>query len=269
MQCAASIHIVAPLRRIRNGRVSLLVVALISIIVGCTSNSKPQPSRVSAPASKILFQPRFVWADGHNSLQGTGFFAKLPDAQVLGVSSAHFLEFNGPQLLTAEWLDVCDGHVVSEFESARGKPGRQGTYEPLNMRPDYLIIVPKTPPPAESLLEFDERNLPDIGEPVWLPDKNPRLPRGYRLVEGTVIEATYEYIKVQFDDSINPQSQSGSPVISQVTGKVLGTWAAGRRAEGRIFIYLAPANSILNAATRANKDYSLRDVVGKAPQIKS
>ncbi|MEX2027356.1 MAG: hypothetical protein WEH44_08640, partial [Pirellulaceae bacterium] len=135
---------------------------------------------------------------------------------------------------------------------------------PMNTRSDYLIVIPTHPPPSDVVLEFDQRTEPEVGERIWLPDKDSRLDRGYRLVEGTVSQVKYEYIEVRLDEAIKPQSQSGSPFISQITGKVLGSWAAGKRDGQKIYIYLTPAHAILNAASRASSHPPLKEVVGKS-----
>lgn len=232
-------------------------------IAGCQPTDFARRPKTLPPTNRIIFQPHFTWADGRESQQGTGFIARFPDGKVLGVTSAHFLDFDGPPLVEARWLDVVRDREVVKYAKSHGKPGREGTYDPVDMRSDYLLVIPGTVPPTESILPMDERNEPAVGERVWLPDKNPKFSAGYHVVEGVVTDVAYEYVEVVMYEPVKPQSQSGSPFISQLTGRVIGTWAGGRRKGETIHIYLTPARAIVNAEARANRDYPLAEVVGK------
>ncbi len=56
--------------------------------------------------------------------------------------------------------------------------------------------------------------------------------------------------------------QSGSPVISQETGKVIGTVAGSSGNGGRVLL-LAPSYAILKALSKDDDFPLLRDVIGK------
>ena len=47
------------------------------------------------------------------------------------------------------------------------------------------------------------------------------------MVTGTVVEADVKYVTVILDQPITLLSQSGSPIISQATGRVIGTLSRG------------------------------------------
>src|ERR1700689_3787088 len=60
-------------------------------------SQKPADTRpVEPPNQPILFQPMLIWQDAQPTQQGTGFLAKAPGGKVVGVTSGHFLNRQGP-----------------------------------------------------------------------------------------------------------------------------------------------------------------------------
>lgn len=216
------------------------------------------------PNQPILFQPQFAWANREASQQGTGFFTAGPGGKVAGVTSAHFLDFNGPALLEATFLAVPTLRPLASFTRSWGPPGNAGTLEPIDLRRDYLLMPAEDEVPAQVLLHLDDRDHPDVGERVWLPDKNFDVQLGFDLVEGRVMEAGQRYLVVQLDRRIKLQSQSGSPILSQRTGNVIGTLSRAQEdQQGRTLLLLAPANSIRAALASQAQMPPLRSVVGR------
>jgi hypothetical protein len=74
-----------------------------------------------------------------------------------------------------------------------------------------------------------------------------------------VIKASTLSSQIQLDNPIVLQSQSGTPIISQYTGKVIGllTWGRAR------IIGIAPSKPIQDAISEEKDRYILEDVVGK------
>ena len=103
--------------------------------------------------------------------------------------------------------------------------------------------------PGNLVLELDPRTTIEAGERIWFHDKDGMAAEDYEIVEGYVQRATPMEYEVVLDREIHLQSQSGSPVISQSTGKVIGTLSAGNRFGGRL-LFLAPSCAILKALTR-------------------
>ena len=60
------------------------------------------------------------------------------------------------------------------------------------------------------------------------------------MVEGTVTDAGSKYSENLFKPPFELQSQSGCPLISQSSRKVIGTLAGGGPARGGISILIAP-----------------------------
>lgn len=250
----------------KSGGTALLgYVMLIPLMCGC-SEPRPEPPQVAPPVGPLLYQPAFVWSTRKTSHQGTGFLAKTTRGKIVGVTSAHFIDFDGPVLLGAAWLDVTTGKPVARFRRSHGPPGRHPQANPIDLRMDYLLLCDEDIPLDLPILELDLRLLPDRRERIWFPDKDNAAsgPDGYKLVSGTVEAAFETHSVVRFDDPIKLQSQSGSPIISQKTGKVIGTLSQGGEDKKGVFIYLTPSHALVTAMRTASDEPLLKDVVGRA-----
>ena len=230
--------------------------------------------QVRPPDRPVVFQPVLLWQNGEPTAQGTGFFVKAPGGKVAAVSSAHFIDFDGPPLMSAKWIDVRTSEPVATFTRSWGPPGDGGTNErPPDLRTDYWIMPVDAKAPetgaaeakaaAAAALELDPRDKPALGEKVWLPNKNPKARLGFDLVEGAVVETGVKYSLVRLDDDIELGSQSGSPLISQRTGKVIGTLSRGGSKGGKTFLLLAPSAPIARALADAKEFPQLRHVIGR------
>lgn len=238
----------------------LLVVVVCFAVCGCD-----KAPTVPQPTGQLVFQPRFQFADGETTHQGTGFVVATADGQRVGVTSAHFLDFEGAPMVSAEWLAVPDDSEVFQFTHSLGAPGDGGQVGPdvFDLRRDYFIIVGDEPATVDCQpLELDDRPRPKVGERVWLPNKDADAPEGYEMVAGFVDEVADEYIGIELDDEIQLQSQSGSPIISQRTGKVLGTLARGGSDGGKTFLRLCPAKGILEVIAANPPTMKLEQAVG-------
>ncbi|NQT17707.1 MAG: hypothetical protein HQ582_33435 [Planctomycetes bacterium] len=244
----------------------LVLIAIVVVGAGCTDSQKAATVGPVAtpPDGPLLFQPAISFAGGETTYQGTGFFVATSTGRILGVTSAHFIDFEGSPMLSARWLSIPDEDVAAEFQYSFGPPGNEGTTEPVDLRPDYLILAGDEVAPPHKPLVLDGRPQPKTGERVWLPDKDYDSEKGHTLVAGSVAEAAPEYVLVVLDERIELQSQSGSPVISQQTGKVIGTLSRGGDSEGESFLILCPSRSILSAIERDAPAIPLREAVGRS-----
>ena len=153
---------------------------------------------------------------------------------------------------------------MATFKLSWGPPGNGGTDTPtLDLRRDYLLMPVQDRLPDEQVLELDPRAKPEVQERIWFPNKDKAAPSGYRVVTGTVVEADVKYITVILDQPITLVSQSGSPIISQATGRVIGTLSRGGRERGKTELFLTPATALLEALAKYRDFPKLRDVVGR------
>ena len=120
----------------------------------------------------------------------------------------------------------------------------------VDLRRDYLLMPADGTISDQLVLELDTRKKPEVGERVWLPNKDSEAKLGFVLVSGKVKEATEKYSVVELDRVIKLQSQSGSPIISQSTGKVIGTLSRAPGGEGKTVLSLAPARALFDALAR-------------------
>ena len=260
-------------------QVPLAAACYALLLLGCepqppldnAAKSKPSKAertaaaqpRFPGPTTMVVYQPVFRWKNGQSSAQGTGFFAKAPNGKIVAVSSAHYLQRNGPPLLEAAWCNVVTGEPVASASTSWGSVGSAGKMSPeINLRSDYLLLPVEDALKPEEVLEFDLRSMPKVGERVWLPDKKASTEIGHDNVAGTVTEATEKYIAVELDVAIKLQSQSGSPFLSQTTGRVIGTLSMANTSTNPPVIYLTPAEAILRQLAKPDLFPKLRDEVG-------
>ncbi|WP_428266381.1 bifunctional nuclease family protein [Haliangium sp.] len=208
----------------------------------------------------VVFQPRLVQVSGNAALAGTGFFARAPDQSVVAITSAHFFDFDGEALAEAVWLDVSSRRPVATMTRSRGRPGRAGSTDPMDLRSDYMLLIPDEAPTSVSVLTLDVRDTPEVGERIWFPSKSLEpSERGFSWMSGEVKEAAPTHLLIALDDETRLQSKSGSPAISQVTGAVVGILYGNQ--DG--LLMFTPAHAIVEALARAEGRPALRDVVGK------
>jgi hypothetical protein len=182
------------------------------------------------------------------------------------MTCAHFLDFDGPALKEIAWLDVRTHDPIARMSKSWGPPGDGGksdTQRVIDLRSDYHLLPVSEAVPDDVVLDLDPRALPEINEPIWFPDKDPMAESGYQIVSGKVVAASAAFHTVELDRRIKPVSQSGSPIISQRTGKVLGI--RGRVmmfGNGKIHLYLVPSRSLLDRLEKEKETPALQDVVG-------
>ncbi len=136
--------------------------------------------------------------------------------------------------------------------------------------------------PAGVVLELDPRTAIDPNERVYFHDKCAFGQKNYAILEGLLIRTAPEQYEVMLYQDIRPESQSGSPVISQATGKVIGIVAEAGASGGDVtsmllgvggrsprILVLTPSSAILKALEECRDFPLLRDVIGKKSAEKS
>ncbi len=205
----------------------------------------------------IVFQPEFKWADGSITKQGTGSMVKGRNGVSIGLTSSHFLDFSGPGLVEASWLEIENEKPVASSKKFYGKPGKGIFKEPFDLRSDYVLFMMEGTTP--NALELDLRKTIPLKEKIWFPNKNHEVSSGCSLIEGTVIEAEEGYLAVKLDRKIDLRSRSGTPAISQSTGKIIGILSSGKTEKEASFLYLAPAFAISKALLETQPEIPFRE----------
>jgi hypothetical protein len=130
----------------------------------------------------------------------------------------------------------------------RGEPGNARTGEDMTI--DYVLLNVPTDYSLQPdmILDPDPRGLPQAGERVIL----------YSLVsdqghafQGAVLSADPTAAWVVMDEAFDPSGLSGSPFVSQHTGKVIGMAIATTKRGGKVLLGLHPIGSLVAKATAA------------------
>ncbi len=190
---------------------------------------------------------RYKGGDFHPA--GHGFLFRLPDGQVVGVTTAHSLSFAvRPPLQYIALARHEQSDLLVQFDTLLGDPGEARSGEDMSV--DYVLLkapATSTIDPA-LILEPDPRGQPQPGERVVLSaeidDHVQRLP-------GAVLSSDPTAVWVVMDDLFDPSGLSGSPFFSQYTGKVIGMAIATTRRGGKVLLGLHPIGSLVEKAQRA------------------
>lgn len=239
-----------------------LVLALIGLgliaFVGPPPDPTPPPPTILAPRGKPPTGPLGFqeWAryrgEGYH-LVGSGFFLRLSDGQTVGVTTAHSLTLGDPNRpLDQVAFGVAGQHgFVVEFDTLHGQPGhsRTGT----DMTVDYVLLQCNQPLEPALVLTPDPRGAPQPGERVWLVNSQREVEGSQDMLEGTVQSVSDTAVWVLMDTLFQPGLLSGSPLISQHTGQVVGMLIAGSLRGRWLQLGAHPINSIVQLAESAEQ----------------
>ena len=194
-------------------------------------------------------------------LVGSGFFLQLSDGTVIGVTTEHASAALGLPDNTLEHIAFAvngqPGHVV-EFDTLYGPPGapRSG----LDLSIDYVLLKVEDPlqgmdQPIDPALVLtpDPRGAPQPGERVSLFSGLGDGHGNRRELMGTVQSVDAKGIWVLMDDMFNAGRMSGSPLVSQHTGQVVGMAIAVVPRADRIEIGFHPIGHIVQIAEAARE----------------
>ena len=200
-------------------------------------------ARGDMPPAGVSFEERVRSGTDYIAV-GNGFLLQLPNHNVIGVTTAHSLgEGNFAPIVFA-----LAGYTepVATFADLYAPLGHPRTGDDLTI--DYILLKPDAPPDPAIVLQPDPRGAPQPGERVALYTglSNGRGGQDIRL--GTVESVDRNGVWVRLDDFVNVSGMSGSPVISQHTGKVVGMIIAMWLRPGAVSIGANPIGAILTKA---------------------
>ncbi len=225
----------------------------------------PPPPTILAPAGEpppgpVGLQEWVRYRDEGYRLAGCGFFLSLPRGGVVAVTTAHSVAAAGPSHpLERIALSVAgQAGFVAEFESLVGSPGRP--LEPNDLTIDYLLLKVDQPIDSELVLPPDPRGAPQPGERVSLVSGLGDGRGDLRILEGTVQSVNARAIWVLMDQRFNPGMMSGSPFLSQHTGKAVGMAVAARPRGTRLLLGMHPIASLVRLAGSTDDMRSLEQV---------
>ena len=171
---------------------------------------------------------------------------ELPNGDVIGVTTAHSL--GEGHFAPLSFVAAGRGDVVATFRTLYAPLGRPQTDSNLTI--DYVLMKPDTPPDPSIILRPDSRGKPQPGERVSLHSGLGDGKGGQRILHGTVerVDATGAWARM--DDVFDPGLMSGSPMISQHTGRVVGSVIVMSWVPGTLRIGINPIGEIVRAAQR-------------------
>ena len=206
----------------------------------------PPPPTITVPRGElpegvIAFEERVS-----GSLAGSGFLLELPNGDVIGVTTAHSL--GEGHFAPLAFVAAGRGETVATFHTLYAPLGRPQTNS--NLTTYYVLMKPDTPPDPSAILRPDSRAEPQPGERVSLYSGLGDGQGGQRILHGTVerVDATGAWVRM--DDLFDPGLMSGSPMISQHTGRVVGSVIVMSWVPGTLRIGINPIGEIVRAAQR-------------------
>ncbi len=234
------------------------LVVWAQVLAAPPPEATPLPPLISVPQGQLPPGPVAVeewkqYAGGDYEIAGSGFFLRLDDSTVVGVTTAHSVGNIGDPANTLEHVAfklAGDDHYLAVFDTLHGPPGIPREGAEFNLTMDYVLLqvpVPETVEPP-LILEPDSRGAPQPGERVSLfsglgGESEPR-----RELAGTVQSVEATSVWVLMDDVFDAGGMSGSPLLSQHTGLVVGMAIAVDYGRDHVRIGFHPIGSIVEKA---------------------
>lgn len=186
---------------------------------------------------------------------GCGFLLELNSGNLIGVTTAHSLSFNNaaaPLQQIAFSVANRSGYVAI-FDTLWGRPGIARSGEDMTV--DYVLLKPIDVASIDRslVLQPDPRGAPQPGERVALFSGLGDGQGGRKIFEGTVQSVDATAVLVLMDGSFDPSGLSGSPFVSEYTGRVVGMTIATTYRANRVLLALHPIGSIVQLAQSANQ----------------
>jgi hypothetical protein len=222
-------------------------------------DATPLPPVITAPRGDIpdgiiAFEEWTKYRGGSFNLSGSGFFLRLPDGTVVGLTTAHSMVLGDPNRPLEQVAFAIAGHrdKIAVFDTLHGPPGVPLSGPDLSV--DYVLLqVDQGLAGIPYALIPDPRGMPQPGERVTLVSGLGDGNGGRRDLQGTVLSADAKAVFVLMDDWFFPGLMSGSPLLSQHTGKVVGMTIAAQQRGDRILLGFHPIGSIVELAGSAAK----------------
>lgn len=237
--------------------VLLAALPMLRFLVGLTQppDPTPLPPIITAPSGKmpdgpIGFQEWTQYRGEPFKLSGSGFFLRLPSGKVIGATTAHSMVLGDPNhpLEQIAFAVAGESDKTALFDALYGQPGvpLHGT----DLSVDYVLLqMDERLTDIPYALIPDPRGAPQPGERVSL--FSGLDSGGRRELQGTVQSADTKAVFVLMDDWFNPARMSGSPLLSQHTGQVVGMTIAAQQRGSRLLLGFHPIGSIIKLAESA------------------
>lgn len=202
----------------------------------------PAPPAINLPPGAVPSGFLALWGEYSGGQFGCGFLLGLDDGRRVGVSAAHATAPLLPHVPGR--FRAIDGTTAAALE---GQVARGHTFIRDDFTTDYVLwgVAEVTHP--ESLLRPDPRGQGQPGESVLLLSPFEADSGGSKGWPGVVMRAAPTVTWVQLEASLDPRGLSGCPVVSLVTGRLVGMAVAGQNTSPSV-IGLHPVASLVEKA---------------------
>lgn len=250
---------------------ALLPGPLLYRVLAFTLSPAPAPT----PLPPTLTAPRGPLPEGVVGLQewgqyqgedyaprGSGFLLQLADGTLVAVTTAHSVDVGNPHHLLERIGFTRPGqrHFLVECDTLYGLPGTAGTpADAYNMVIDWILLrVDEAVDPALALTP-DPRGAPQPGEGVILFSGLGDGAGGPRPLAATVQSVDELGGWMLMDETFDASGMSGSPIVSEHTGQVVGMTMAVTARRDRILIGFHPIGHLVELAESATEFPRLAD----------
>lgn len=248
-----------------------LVVWAVRTVMGPPPDPTPLPPTISAPRGElprgnVAFQEWVRFRGEEYRMVGCGFLMALDDGRIVGFTAAHnAMPGNPSHPLEQIRLRAQPSGYTVELDRLYEPPGRPRDGDDLTV--DYLLLQPEAPVDPTYVLRPDPRGGPLPGERVSLYKCIGGDGGGQSILSGTVQSAGDKAAWVLMDEPFSPihWSGSGSPLVSQHTGQVVGMLIAGTLRGRWMLLGMHPIGSLVQKATIVTSTIKLENYVPATP----
>lgn len=188
--------------------------------------------------------------------RGSGFLLKLNDKTIVGVTTAHSVDLGNPNRPLERIAFTLPGQrqFIVECDTLYGRPGTAGTAaDAYNMVIDWILLKVNAPVDPALALPADRRGEPQPGERVILFSGLGDGAGGQRPLAGTVQTVDEFGGWMLMDEVFDAGGMSGSPILSEHTGQVVGMTMAVTTRRDRILIGFHPIGHLVALAEAATE----------------
>jgi hypothetical protein len=207
------------------------------------------------PAGPVGLLESARYTGGQMHAVGSGFLLQLEGGPIIGVTTAHSVGLLGspPNALQAIAFSVAGrSDLLVTFDRLYGPPGVPRDNE--NLLVDYVLLKLPDPAPAldaQLVLAPDPRVAPQPGERVVLFSGLGDGQGAPRPLRGAVLSVDALGVWVVMDEAFDAGGMSGSPLISEHTGRVVGMAMAVMYRRGHTLVGFHPIGSLVAHAQAA------------------
>jgi hypothetical protein len=183
---------------------------------------------------------------------GNGFFLKVRDDAIVGITTAHSvaLHKSNHSLTQIAFSIAGQPGFIAEMDTLYGEPGKPRYGRDMTV--DFVLLKVDMAVDPVLTLSPDPRGEPLEGEKVVLYSGLGDGSGGMSDYPGTVMAVDRNGAWVVMDEVFSPYGMSGSPFLSEHTGKVVGMAIVTGNSEGRLMIGMHTIGSLVEKIESAN-----------------